>query len=602
MHQSIFDFLDERLGAKESATGAKVMDLATAVRTFVRPGMSIHTGSGMAFPSAIYFEIARQFWGKDPGFTLIGNTGGAYSFAVFAHGRLCQKIISGFNGDGYPFPSPNPILTRAFGDGRVQPESWTYLTLTLRLMAGAMGLPFFPTKSLRGSTMEVENREDYRQASNPFAPAESVGVLKALNPDISLAHGWAADGDGNTILAAPYSGNHYGALAAREGTIVSVERIVDADFIRRYSFMTRIPGYAVRAVCPAPLGAHPTGLHAIGVPDFKGYGEDEEFILEARQASRDPAAYQSWLEKWVLGCRDHQDFLGRLGQRRIWFIMGRIHADSWRSELAGAAERLPIPEEPTPAERLVVGAAARIEEIVRQKKYRLLLCGIGVSNLASWMAYYDLRRAGVPLELVAEVGFYGYSPQPADPFIFNLRNLPSCRMITDIFTTLGIFMSGGQPSGIGVIGAAQVDRFGNVNTTKVSENGPYLVGSGGANDVASGAAEIMVTLEQSKRRFVGQVPYVTSPGSKVTAVVSQYGIYEKPPGGQELELTGYFANPATNSEEDLIRVIQDQCGWPLRIRRPMHVVAEPTPGQLKILRCFDPKRLFLEGAESERNR
>jgi acyl CoA:acetate/3-ketoacid CoA transferase beta subunit len=80
-------------------------------------------------------------------------------------------------------------------------------------------------------------------------------------------------------------------------------------------------------------------------------------------------------------------------------------------------------------------------------------------------------------------------------------------------------MSGSQTWSVGVIGAGQVDRFGNVNTTKVSEQGPYLVGSGGANDVASGASEIMVTLEQSKTRFLDGVPYITSPGGKVTTVV-----------------------------------------------------------------------------------
>jgi len=176
------------------------------------------------------------------------------------YGRLCRKIISGFNGDGYPFPGPNPILTRAFGEGRVIPESWTFLTLALGLMAGAMGLPFFPTKSLRGSSMESDNQENFCQTTNPFVPGESVTVLKSLNPDIALAHGWTGDADGNTVLATPYTINHYGALAAKEGVIVTVEKIVDADFIRRYSFMTRIPRYVVRAVCLGPFGAHPTGL------------------------------------------------------------------------------------------------------------------------------------------------------------------------------------------------------------------------------------------------------------------------------------------------------------------------------------------------------
>lgn len=562
--------------------------------------MSIHTGNGMAFPRAIYFEIARQYWGKDPGFTLIGNTGGAYSFSIFAHGGLCRRIISGFNGDGYPFPSPNPVLTRAFKEGRVIPESWTYLSLTQRLMAGAMGLPYFPTKSLRGSSMEVDNRADFTTVPDPFGSAETVGVLKALNPDISLVHGWAADSDGNTILGAPYSGNHYGALAAKEGVIVSVERIVDADFIRRYSYMTKIPGYVVRAVCQVPFGAHPTGLHALGIPDFDGYGEDEEFILEARKASRDPMRYQEWVDKWVLGCRNHEQFLERLGKQRAWFVMGRINQDSWMSELSEAADRLPYPEDPTPAETLVAGASHKLKEIVTAKKYQLLLCGIGVANLASWMAYYDLRRGGDRLELVAEIGFYGYSPQPSDPFIFNLRNLTSCLMISDIFTTLGIFMSGSKTSSIGVIGAGQIDRFGNVNTTKISTDGPYLVGSGGANDVASGATEVMVTLEQTKERFLESVPYVTSPGTKVTTVISQYGVFEKLPGRFELEFTGYFKSSEVSSDADAVHAVQDRCGWPIKIRGPLKAYPQASADELRFLRSFDPKRLFLGGTESKR--
>jgi acyl CoA:acetate/3-ketoacid CoA transferase alpha subunit/acyl CoA:acetate/3-ketoacid CoA transferase beta subunit len=600
MDKPLQKFLQDRLKLPEGQPTGKVMELSEAVRRFVEPGMSIQTGNGMAFPAAAYFEIARRFWGKDPGFTLIGNTGGAYNFAIFAHGRLCRRIISGFNGDGYPFPSPNPILTRAFQEGRVVPESWTYLTLTLRLMAGAMGVPFFATKSLAGSTMELENRENYSRAENPFSPGEKVGLLKALNPDIALAHGWAADPEGNTILGTPYSGHCYGALAAKNGVIVTVEKIVDADFIRRYSFMTKIPGYVVKAVCPAPFGAHPTGLHALGVPDFEGYGEDEEFILEARKASRDPDQYQVWLEKWVLGCKDQGEFLSRLGQKRTWFLMGRVHKDSWTSELAELTDRLPFPEEATPAERLVFGAAEKLSQIVKEKKYKLLLCGIGVSNLASWIAYYDLCREGVPLELVAEIGFYGYSPLPADPFIFNLRNLPTCRMISDIFTTLGIMMSGSQTWSIGVIGAGQVDRFGNVNTTKVSESGPYLVGSGGANDVASGASEIVVTLEQSKSRFVEKVPYITSPGSKVTTVISQLGILEKDFGGEELRLTAYFPIYPNQTEEGIVRSIREQCGWNLQVSPRLQVLSLPSPEDLKFIRCFDPKRLFLGGSEAKR--
>jgi hypothetical protein len=112
----------------------------------------------------------------------------------------------------------------------------------------------------------------------------------------------------------------------------------------------------------------------------------------------------------------------------------------------------------------------------------------------------------------------------------------------------------------------------------------------------------MVTLEQSKGRFVEKVPYITSLGFGVTSVVSQYGIFEKPLGEKELELTAYFADPSTESEEKILRNIQEQCGWPLKIRRPLRVFPLPSSEQLKFLRCFDPKRLFLGSSESKRQK
>ena len=259
----------------------------------------------------------------------------------------------------------------------------------------------------------------------------------------------------------------------------------------------------------------------------------------------------------------------------------------------------PFPKEATPAERLVFGAAQKLNRLVKEKSYKLLLCGIGVSNLASWISYYDLKREGYPLELVAEIGFYGYSPLPADPFIFNLRNLPTCRMISDIFTTLGIMMSGSQTWSVGVIGAGQVDRFGNVNTTKVSEQGPYLVGSGGANDVASGASEIIVTWnEQNPLPGWGALHHF--PGRESDDRCLSVGHFREGFGKQELRLTGYFPYGSGRSEEEAVRDVREQCGWDLKVASPLEVLPLPSPEQLSFIRVFDPKRLFLGGAEAKR--
>ncbi|HOJ52461.1 MAG TPA: CoA-transferase [Syntrophales bacterium] len=589
MKENLREILSDRLTAP--STG-KVMALSEAVRKFVRPGMMIHHGAGLSVPMAAHYEIVRQFWGKNPQFILISTGGGVYNFALYVFGGLCRKIISGFNGDGYPFPGPNPILSRAFKEGKVEHENWSFLSITERLMAGAMGVPAFPTKSLYGSSIASDNPDSFRTLEDPFGTGEKLHLVKALKPDISLVHGWAADPEGNTILAAPYHGNFYGPLAAKEGVIVTVEKVVEADFIRRHSPLVKIPSYIVRAVCPAPFGAHPTGMHPWGLMGGEGYGEDEEFILEARKACRSEEDYRAWVEKWVLSCRNHEEFVKKLGQERVWFLKGRIQEDSWISELAEREDGLESPATPTDQELLIYAAARWLKRTIERNDYRLILCGIGVSNLAAWLAHEWLRKEGFPVELVAEVGFYGYIPCPADPFIFNLRNIPSCRMISDIFTTLALIMGGAHTRSIGVLGAGQVDRFGNVNTTELSSTGPFLVGSGGANDVASAASEIMVTLHQERSRFLERVPYITSPGKQVRTVVSQMGVFEKGFGDEELILTAYYPRPG-QTEEETIREIKESCGWDLKVKEPPTPLTSPALEDLLRIRIFDPKRLFL---------
>jgi len=172
-------------------------------------------------------------------------------------------------------------------------------------------------------------------------------------------------------------------------------------------------------------------------------------------------------------------------------------------------------------------------------------------------------------------------------------------MSVDILTTMGIFLSGSQAPTIGIVGAGQVDRYGNLNSTKIPQASQYLVGSGGGNDVASGAKEVMVTLEQGRGRYVEKVPYITSPGRKVTTVVSQWGIFEKKPGEEELYLTGYFSCPSPKTKEEAVRDIREQCGWSLKIHPQIQLLPPPEAEELKFLRCFDPRRFFLGKKEEK---
>jgi acyl CoA:acetate/3-ketoacid CoA transferase beta subunit len=155
------------------------------------------------------------------------------------------------------------------------------------------------------------------------------------------------------------------------------------------------------------------------------------------------------------------------------------------------------------------------------------------------MAAYRLKDLKHDIDLVAENGMYGFMPVPSDPTGFSMHNLPSCKMLTNIETALGVLAGGSTASCLGVLGAAQIDRHGNGNSTKIP-NVYYIVGSGGANDVASTCSETVAFATAGKERLVKEVSYITYPGDKVRTLVTDVGIFEKPDGKDNFVLTSYI--------------------------------------------------------------
>jgi hypothetical protein len=409
-----------------------------------------------------------------------------------------------------------------------------------------------------------------------------------LKPDVALFHAWAADRAGNVLTAAPLNESFYAAMAARHGAIVSVEKIVPTDFIRRHAALVRLPAQYVAAVVEAPFGAHPGGMYGLGIPELEGYAEDLDFILELRRAFRQRETAEAWIKEWMLEIVDQSAYVSRLGYKRLMEVKGRAHTDAWVSELEMLQGNLGADDRVNAAELMVVAAGRLLAEKVRQRGYRTFLAGVGNSNLAAWLAAYELKAAGQDIELMAETGMVGYLPRPAEPFVFSFRNFPSSKMLTDIFHVMGIFMGGSENRCLGSLAAGQIDKHGNINSTLIP-GAQYITGSGGANDIASSAREVVVTLNQSRRRFVDKVPYITAPGRRVSTVVSDLGVYQKPDDG-ELVLTGVFAN---RPEADAVSAARDACGWDLRVAPTLRRFDPPSAEELRLVRLFDPRRYFL---------
>ncbi len=576
--------------AESPASQDKVMGLREAVELLIQPGMHLHVAQPYMRPSAAIYQICRRFWGGSPDLT-ISSLGFIANMVLLVHGGLAKKIITSFCGDHYPFPGPNRVYQEAWREGRLEIENWTVLTLPQRLLAGAMGVEWMPTHSLLGSSMVEENREDVWVTAGPGG--EPLCLIRALRPDLTVLHAWAADPAGNVLMLPPYAEGVYAAYAAREGCLVTVERVVDTAFLRRHSHLVKIPGYLVRAVCPVPMGVHPSGASNQGMPELEAYAEDEAFLLELREACRSEEGMRRWEEEWLTGCPDHESYLRKLGHERVWLLKGRAAPDAWRSELADRVPAMRTEGEANPAELMITAAARLIREKVRERGYATLLAGIGTSNLAAWKAAYDLRREGVAAELIAEVGFYGYAPLPGDPFIFGFRNIPTNTMLCEVLTVLGGMVGSRSSRCIGALGAGQVDRLGNVNSTCIPSLGLWLVGSGGACDVVTGARETVVTIPLNKLRCVEKVDYVTAPGQRVSAVVTDRCIFEKVPGREGLVLTAYYSACGYRDGREAVGDIASRCGWELEAAGDLRAVEPPAREELMDIRLFDPRGYFL---------
>ncbi|MBP1719222.1 MAG: glutaconate CoA-transferase, subunit [Deltaproteobacteria bacterium] len=566
------------------------MPLAEAIRRYVRPGMMIHLGTASTPAIAFIYEICRLFRRKDPQFCLI-TLGLTTVFSLLVHLGLIRRAVTTYLGDSYPSPAPNPVFQRAFREGSLEIEHWSLLSLVQRLKAGAMGIPFLPLHSILGSTMEEDNRENFLGLNNPFAVEERVGLVRSLSPDLSFYHGVAADPQGNTLFAPPYAENLYGALASKQGVLVTVEKIVSTDFLREYSGFVRLPGSRVLSVSEVPLGGHPGGCNVHGIPGIEGYAVDNPFILDLRDVCRKRETLDAWMDEWVFSCSDSPTYRRKLGERRIEVLKDRSKPDFWKEDLTTILPALRPQTPANAAERMVIAASREIITRVKRNQYQTLLAGIGASNLSAWLATYLLRREGFEIEVMAEIGFYGYLPRPTDPFIFNLTNIPTCKMLTDISEILGILMGGANQRCMGALSAAQVDRFGNLNSTLVPPN-ILITGSGGSNDVVSGASEVLVVVPQSPLRLVSKVPYITAPGKRVRALVTTQGLFEKPEKEEEFRLTGIIEDGKTVVEA-IVEKIKAETGWVPKVVPNLKKIPQPEPEELSLLRLFDPHKFFI---------
>ncbi len=217
----------------------------------------------------------------------------------------------------------------------------------------------------------------------------------------------------------------------------------------------------------------------------------------------------------------------------------------------------------------------------------VVFVGIGLPNLACNLA----RRTHAPnLVLIYESGAVGAVPERLPVSIGDPALVTGSLMVCGMADVFQLFLQNGRIE-VGFLGGAQVDRYANINTTVI---GAYerpkvrLPGSGGAAEIAIHARRTLIVAKLSPRAFPERVDFVTSPGQRVTKVITDKGVLERDEATGELVLTGLYPGVAASDVESSV-------GWELRSRPRLDRLGPPAGVDLQLLReVLDPTGLYLK--------
>ena len=239
----------------------------------------------------------------------------------------------------------------------------------------------------------------------------------------------------------------------------------------------------------------------------------------------------------------------------------------------------------SPAEMMIVASARQLAG------ERVCFVGVGPPNIACNLA----KRTVAPgLELVYESGVFGSEPARLPLSIGDPTLVTGSASVTSMFELFAYYLQGGLID-VGFLGASQIDRFGNINTTVI---GAYdspkvrLPGSGGACEIAINAKKVFVIMPQTKRSFVDHIDFVTSPGHLTgkrpatwgagpSVVVTGLGLYGFDDRTGEMVLRSLHQGISLDE-------VRDNTSWELRVADDVQQTPPPTDEELRVIRELDP--------------
>lgn len=238
------------------------------------------------------------------------------------------------------------------------------------------------------------------------------------------------------------------------------------------------------------------------------------------------------------------------------------------------------------AEMMIVAAA---RELAGQ---RVCFVGVGLPNICVNLA---ARTVAPDLELVYEAGVFGARPARLPLSIGDPTIVTGATAVTSMFELFGFYLGGGLVD-VGFLGAAQIDRHGNINTTAVGDYAApttRLPGSGGACEIAIHARQVFVIVRQSRRSFVDRVDFRTSPGhgdptaaerrrlqgwhgTGPSVVITDLGVYHFDASG-EMRLDSLHPGVTLDA-------VRASTGWAIRVADPLPVTRAPSAEELRLIR------------------
>ena len=278
------------------------MTMQEAVARFIPDGASVCMGTALeaAIPFAAGHELIRQ---RRRDLTLIGPISDMLFDQLVGAGCV-RRIIAAWVGNVSAGLGHN--YRRAVEKGvpaPVEVEDHSNLTLAFALQAGALGVPYLPTRSLLGSGL-AESNPTFKAGTDPWSGAPLL-LVPALVPDVAVLHVQRADEDGRAHFWGTLGVTRPAALAARRVIIVA-EEIRPRNRILSDPGLVLTPEIKVAAVVHEPFGAYPSPVQGC-------YRRHHDFFGRFHDESRTVEGNRAWLDRWVHNVDDWQGFLGVVG-------------------------------------------------------------------------------------------------------------------------------------------------------------------------------------------------------------------------------------------------------------------------------------------------